>query len=264
MSNARPIPLSCPPTGKDGVLRGCNALITGGAKGIGLAIARRLAADGAAIALIGRDVAALERASEELGARHAVADVTDPEALHNAIASLGPCDILVNNAGAAISKPFAKHEIKDFQAMLAVNLFSAVAACQSVLPGMRARGFGRIVNIASTAGLKGYAYVTAYVAAKHALVGFTRALALETVKDGVTVNAVCPGFTDTDMLSRAVATIAAAGGNSEQEARNKLASGNPAGRLIQPEEVAEAVAFLCRRDAGAMTGQAIAVACGEV
>jgi NAD(P)-dependent dehydrogenase (short-subunit alcohol dehydrogenase family) len=240
------------------------AIITGGAKGIGLAIARRLAGDGMSVALLGRDAAALERAAGELGARHAVADVTDHAALRDAIDSLGPCDILVNNAGAAISKPFAKHAVADFQAMLAVNLLSAVVACQAVLPGMRARGFGRIVNIASTAGLKGYAYVTAYVAAKHALVGFTRALALETVKDGITVNAVCPGFTDTDMVARAAATIAAAGGRSPRETREKLASGNPAGRLVRPEEVAETVAFLCRRDASAMTGQAIAVACGEV
>jgi NAD(P)-dependent dehydrogenase (short-subunit alcohol dehydrogenase family) len=240
------------------------AIITGGAKGIGLAIARRLAADGAAIAIIGRDAAALERTAGELGARHAVADVTDHAALRDAIASFGPCDILVNNAGAAISRPFAKHTVEDFQAMLEVNLLSAVAACQAVLPDMRARGFGRIVNIASTAGLRGYAYVTAYVAAKHALVGFTRALSLETVKDGITVNAVCPGFTDTDMVARSAATIAAAGGGSPQEAREKLASGNPAGRLVRPDEVAEAVAFLCRRDASAMTGQAIAVACGEV
>jgi 3-hydroxybutyrate dehydrogenase len=241
-----------------------NAIVTGGAKGIGLAIARRLAADGVAIALIGRDVAALKQAANELGARYVVADVTDHATFSDAIATLGVCDILVNNAGAAISKPFAKHTISDFQAMLAVNLLSAVTACQAVLPGMRARGFGRIVNIASTAGLKGYAYVTAYAAAKHALVGFTRALALESMKDGITVNAVCPGFTATDMLVRAAATIAAAGGGSLEEARRKLASGNPAGRLVRPEEVAEAAAFLCRRDAGAMTGQAIAVACGEI
>jgi NAD(P)-dependent dehydrogenase (short-subunit alcohol dehydrogenase family) len=245
-------------------LGGCNAVITGGAKGIGLAIARRLAADGASIALIGRDVAALEHAGLELNARFAVADVTDCDALGSALAVLAPCDLLINNAGAAISKPFSKHRVDDFQAMLAVNLLSAVAACQAVLPGMRARGFGRVVNIASTAGLKGYAYVTAYTAAKHALVGFSRSLALELIEDGVTVNAVCPGFTDTDMLARAVATVAAAGGRSEDDVRRKLASANPAGRLVRPEEVAEMVAFLCRREASAMTGQAIAVACGEI
>jgi NAD(P)-dependent dehydrogenase (short-subunit alcohol dehydrogenase family) len=240
------------------------AIITGGAKGIGLAIARRLAADGMAIALIGRDAAALERTGGKLGARYAVADVTDATALCDAIASLGPCDILVNNAGAALSKPFARHTMADFQTMLAVNLLSAVTACQAVLPDMRGKHFGRIVNIASTAGLKGYPYVTAYVAAKHALVGFTKALALETVKDGITVNAVCPGFTDTDMVARAAATIATASRRPAAEARKELAGGNPANRLVRPEEVAEAVAFLCRNDASAMTGQAIAVACGEV
>ena len=246
------------------ILQGHTAVVTGGAKGIGLAIARRLGADGAAIALIGRDAVALEQAAAELGARHAVADVTDHAALRDAIASFGRVDLLVNNAGAAISKPFAKHTAADFHTMLEVNLLSAVVACQAVLPGMRARGFGRIVNIASTAGLKGYAYVTAYVAAKHALVGFSRALALETVRDGVTVNAVCPGFTDTDMVARSVATIASAGGRSPEEARGLLMSVNPAGRLVRPEEVADSVAFLCRSDASAMTGQAIAVACGEV
>ena len=239
------------------------AIITGGAKGIGLAIARRLAADGAAVALIGRDTVALETAGAELNARHVTADVTNPEALRNAIAALGPCDILVNNAGAALSNPFARHTLDDFQSMLAVNLLSAVTACQCVLPHMRAQRFGRIVNIASTAGLKGYPYVTAYVAAKHALVGFTRALAQETAKDGITVNAVCPGFTDTDMVTRSAAAIAAATGRPAQEARAQLASTNPAGRLIEPEEVAASVAFLCRPDAAAITGQAIVVAGGE-
>lgn len=245
-------------------LDGLNAVVTGGAKGIGLAIARRLAADGAAIALIGRDVAALEQAAGPLAARYAAADVTDHVALRDAIASFGRCDLLVNNAGAAISKPFAKHELADFQAMLAVNLLSAVTACQAVLPEMRRQSFGRIVNIASTAGLKGYPYVTAYVAAKHALVGFTRALALEAVGDGITVNAVCPGFTDTDLVARAVANIATTSGQSLQDARAALASTNPANRLIEPEEVAAAVGFLCQPAASAMTGQAIAVACGEV
>jgi NAD(P)-dependent dehydrogenase (short-subunit alcohol dehydrogenase family) len=245
-------------------LHGRNAVITGGAKGIGLAIARRLATDGAALALIGRDPGALARAEEKLGARCVAADVTDDAALRDAIASFGHCDILVNNAGAAISKPFLKHDAGDFQAMLAVNLLAAVTACQAVLPGMRAQGFGRIINIASTAGVKGYAYVSAYVASKHALVGLTRALALECVKDGITVNAICPGYTDTDLVARAAANIAASTGRSEQEARTSLAAVNPAGRLVLPEEVAEAVAFLCRSGTGAVTGQAIAVACGEV
>jgi NAD(P)-dependent dehydrogenase (short-subunit alcohol dehydrogenase family) len=245
-------------------LHSLTAVITGGAKGIGLAIARRLCADGAAIALVGRDAVALEQAAGPLGARHAVADVTDPAALRDAIGSFGRCDILVNNAGAAISKPFAKHELRDFQAMLEVNLLSAVVACQAVLPGMRAQRFGRIVNVSSTAGLKGYPYVAAYVASKHALVGLTRALAVETIKDGVTANAICPGFTDTDMVARAATSIAAVTGRSPEKARTALASSNPAGRLVLPEEVAEAVAFLCQRGASAMTGQAIAVACGEV
>jgi 3-hydroxybutyrate dehydrogenase len=240
------------------------ALITGGAKGIGLAIARRLAADGVAIALIGRDAIALQRAASELHAQYHVVDVTDYAASRAAIAAFGTCDILVNNAGVALSKPFAKHDLSDFQSMLDVNLLGGVSACQAVLPGMRSRGFGRIINIASTAGLKGYPYVTAYVAAKHALVGFTRALALETVKEGITVNAVCPGFTDTELVVRAAADIAANTGRSVENARQALAANNPAGRLIQPEEVAEAVAFLCRPSASAITGQAIAVACGEV
>ena len=240
------------------------ALITGGAKGIGLAIAHRLAADGAAIKLIGRDATALQRTASELGARYAIADITDQSALRGTIATLGACDILVNNAGGALSKPFAKHDLADFQSMLDVNLLGAVTACQEVLPGMRYRGFGRIINIASTAGLKGYPYVTAYVAAKHALVGFTRALALETVREGITVNAICPGFTDTDLVARASANIAENTGRSAEDAREALAATNPAGRLVQPEEVAEAVAFLCQPGASAITGQAIAVACGEV
>ena len=241
-------------------MQGRRALVTGGAKGIGRAIADRLAAEGAIVCVLGRDAAALA----EAGHAHAVADVTDDAGLGAVIERLGPFDILVNNAGAAISAPFGRHSRADWDGMLAVNLTSCFVATQIVLPGMVAQGWGRVVSIASTASLKGYAYTAAYCAAKHGLLGLTRALAVETARTGVTVNAVCPGFTDTALVGRAVETIVAKTGQTAEAAAAALARSNPQGRLVQPEEVAAAVAYLCRDDSASLTGQSIVVAGGEV
>lgn len=240
------------------------ALITGGAKGIGLAIARRLAKDDIKLVLLGRDQAALQAAAHELHAAHIVADVTNAGALTAAVRDLGPCDILVNNAGAATSGPILKTTQTDWADMLAVNLTAAFTACQAMLPHMLAAGWGRIVTIASTAGLKGYAYTCAYSAAKHGVIGLTRALAIELAQTPITVNAVCPGFTNTELVRRAGHNIALQTGRSEANAIASLARFNPQIRLIQPHEVAEAVAFLCTDAAASITGQSIVVAGGEV
>ncbi len=255
-------------------LAGQHAVVTGGGTGIGAAVAAELAQRGATLTLMGRRRQPLDA---QLGVLHEVAageaaaellDVTDdraiPAAFANAVARFGPVHILVNNAGAAESAPFGKTGRDLLDRMLAVNLTGAFLCTQAVLPAMLKARQGRIVNIASTAGLVGYAYVAAYCAAKHGLVGLTRALALETVRSGVTVNAVCPGFTDTDLVARSVGNIVAKTGRSAEEARAELAKTNPMGRLVTPKEVAAAVAFLCLPDAAAMTGQAIVVAGGEV
>jgi NAD(P)-dependent dehydrogenase (short-subunit alcohol dehydrogenase family) len=245
-------------------LDGKFALVTGGGKGIGRAIAKRLAAEGARVTVLGRDGAALARTAQEIGGKSLIADVTDASALSAAITAAGPLDILINNAGAALSKPFLDHQESEWHEMLSVNLLSAVTGCRLVLPGMMARGWGRIVNVASTAGLKGYTYTAAYCAAKHAVIGLTRALALELARSQVTVNAVCPGFTDTELVARAVEVIEARTGRSAAQARAALTRFNPQNRLVEPDEVAEAVVFLCRNESAAMTGQSLIIAGGEV
>jgi NAD(P)-dependent dehydrogenase (short-subunit alcohol dehydrogenase family) len=252
----------------DAPLAGRHAVVTGASRGIGAAIAMRLAAMGARLTLIGRDSDALERVAHRIGdARVCRCDVTDAGQVETAFAearACAPIAILINNAGAAASAPFLKTSEAVLERMLAVNVASAFRCTRAALPSMLAGGWGRVVNISSVAGLRGYPYVTAYVAAKHALVGFTRALAMETARQGVTVNAVCPGYTDTELVQGAVATIVAKTGRSETEAVQELIRGNPQGRLIRPEEVADAVAWLCGPGADSITGQAIAVAGGEI
>ena len=185
-------------------------------------------------------------------------------AIDRAEAAHGPIAILVNNAGAAETAPFGRLTRDMWDRMLAVNLTAVFEVTQAVLPAMTKRGWGRVINIASTAGLTGYPYVAAYVAAKHGVVGLTRALALEVAKSAVTVNALCPGYTETRLLTNSFATIMAKTGKTEAEVRRDFTKGNPQGRLVQPDEVAAAVLWLCRPGSDAMTGQAIAISGGEV
>jgi NAD(P)-dependent dehydrogenase (short-subunit alcohol dehydrogenase family) len=250
-------------------LAGRHAFVTGGGRGIGRAIAAALARASAAVTVIGRSEAPL-RAAVVAGeaAGYGLADVTDAAEVQRQVAAAeaarGPIAILVNNAGSVESGPFSKADPSAFRRMWDVHVMGAVYATQAVLPGMVARGFGRIVNVASTAGLKGYAYVTAYCAAKHALVGLTRALAAETATYGVTVNAVCPGYTDTDLVRDSIARVAARTGRAQAEVLAEYQKDAPIARLIRPEEVAAAVLYLCSPEAAAVTGTTLAVAGGEV
>jgi NAD(P)-dependent dehydrogenase (short-subunit alcohol dehydrogenase family) len=253
-------------------LAGKHAVVTGGARGIGAAVTRTLLACGARVTFTGR---APDAQSEEIleltgcgEAQYARADVTSVhevrQAFESAAARFGSVSILVNNAGQAASAPFLKTDAELWRRLMAVNVDGAFYCTQAALPSMLAAGWGRIVNIASIAGLTGASYVAAYCASKHALVGLTRSLALEFATKGVTVNAVCPGYTETDMVKNAVANITSKTGRTEQEAVAELVARNPQKRLVNPEEVANAVAWLCAPGSEAITGQAIVVAGGEV
>jgi NAD(P)-dependent dehydrogenase (short-subunit alcohol dehydrogenase family) len=240
------------------------AIVTGGGRGIGRAVAAALAGAGHHVTILGRTEATLmDVVASGDAADYRVADVSDETTLAASIRDI-PADILVNNAGVADSAPFVKSDLAFFRRLMAVNFDSVVVATRALLPGMIDRGFGRVISIASIAGLKGYPYVTAYVASKHAVVGLTRALAKEVAKTGVTVNAVCPGYVDTDLVTEGATRIAARTGRRAAEVTAEFYKDNPQGRLITVEEVADAVLWLAGDLAAAVNGQAISINGGEM
>ncbi len=255
-------------------LRGRHAVITGGSRGIGAAIASVLARCGSDVTLMSRDTTRLDEQVATLAktfdskAQAVAVDISQPEQISAAFAQatdrFGPPQILINNAGAAMAAPIAKTDLTKWQHMMEVNLTGAFLCTRAVVQHMAKGDYGRIVNVASTAGLTGYAYVTAYCAAKHGLIGLTRALARELAQTGVTVNAVCPGYTDTDIVAEAVGNIVAKTGRTAELALGELIAHNPQGRLVRPDEVAETVGWLCLPSAAAITGQSIVVAGGEL
>jgi NAD(P)-dependent dehydrogenase (short-subunit alcohol dehydrogenase family) len=255
-----------------GVLAGKHAVVTGGSRGIGAAVTRQLLSHGARVTSISRS--ANSHSDESLALKSygdvefVAADLTSADAVRgafeSAVAHFGPVNILVNNAGQAASAPFLKTDVELWRRLLSVNLDGPYFCTQAALPGMLSAGWGRIINVASIAGLIGASYISAYCASKHAVVGLTRALALEFATKGITVNAVCPGYTETDMVKNAVANISAKTGRTAEAAVAELVQRNPQKRLVQPEEVANAVAWLCLPGSEAITGQAIVVAGGEV
>jgi 3-hydroxybutyrate dehydrogenase len=248
-------------------LGGKLALVTGGGRGIGAAIARRLAAEGARVVVTGRSVAELAEVADAVGGVALGADLADradTDRLLGRLRELGRVDVLVNNAGIAESAPLDRTDDAMWDRILELDATAPFRLTRALAPAMVAAGWGRIVNLASNAGVSGYGYTAAYCAAKHAMVGFTRALAVDLARTGVTINAVCPGWVATRMAADAVARIVARTGRSAEEARGTLEAMSPQRRMIEPEEVAHLVAMLCAPAARGIHGQAILVDGGQV
>jgi NAD(P)-dependent dehydrogenase (short-subunit alcohol dehydrogenase family) len=239
-------------------------VVTGGAKGIGRAVVEQFRELGDEVVALGTDQRALARLDADLGVRTLTCDVADEEAVHSTFAQLDRVDVLVNNAGVAESAPLAKTTLKSWRHHLDVNATGAFLCTRAVVPGMLAQDEGVIVTVASTAGRIGSRYTSAYTASKHAAIGLVRAVAAELAGTNVRVNAVCPAFVRTEMSARAIARIVETTGRSEAEAEEALARSSPLGRLLQPEEVAEAVVFLASPAAGAINGQAIVLDGGGI
>lgn len=247
-----------------------HAIVTGGSRGIGYAIATHLANEGYRVSIVGRDASALERAAVSIGKNvdFIPTDVMDATSVNDSFSALiernNGLDILVNNAGAAESASFSKTGIDLWRRMIDINLTSVYHCIQAASPALLGAEDARVINIASTAGQAGYAYVSAYCAAKHGVVGLTRALAREWATRSITVNAICPGYTDTDLVHRSIETIQRTTGRPADQALASLTRANPQQRLIQPSEVAAAVSWLCSPLSRSVTGQCISIAGGEV
>ncbi len=249
-------------------LSGKHAFITGGGTGIGLAAARILAEQGVRLTLAARNFARVEEAASTLDAHPVSLDVSNETSVEAAIdaarSRFGGIDILINNAGITPSAPLHKTTLAMWNEVLAINLTGAFLCTRAALPDMIERKWGRVVNVASIAGLMGDMYISAYCASKHGMIGMTRALAKEVARHGITANAICPGYVETDIVTRAAENIASKTKLNEEEARASLYAGNPQGRLIQPEEVASMIGWLCSDGAAATNGAALPISGGQI